>query len=107
MDLFGSSRSRVERNHALICPDSFVRSPLPGWTKTQGVILIAPQMGARFTQYLALMEAGAVSATVAAGIERVGYVLEGSVLLELPDGAARKLTAGGYFFVPAASSASM
>ncbi len=107
MDLFGATRSRVERNHALIGPDSFVRSPLHGWTKTQGVILIAPQMGAKFTQYLALMEAGALSAPAAGGVERVAYVLEGSIVLGLPDTPARKLTAGGYVFVPAGTSVPM
>lgn len=101
MELFGTTRSRVERNHALICPDSFVRAPLPGWTKTQGVILIAPQMGAKFTQYLALMEAGGLSAPAATGVERVAYVLEGAVAVEMPDKSARKLTSGGYAYMPA------
>jgi (S)-ureidoglycine aminohydrolase len=107
MDLFGTTRSRVEHNHALICPDSFVRAPLPGWTNTQGVILIAPQVGAKFTQYLALMEAGAVSAPPAGGVERVAYVLEGSVSVEMPDKAVRKLAPGGYLFVPAGISIEM
>jgi (S)-ureidoglycine aminohydrolase len=107
MELFGATRSRVESNHALICPDSFVRSPLPGWTKTQSVILIAPQMGARFTQFLALMEPGAVSAPAADGVERVIYVLEGLISVDLPGGSRRKLTAGGYLFVPAGAAAPM
>jgi (S)-ureidoglycine aminohydrolase len=107
MDLFGSTRSRVERNHALICPDSFVRAALPGWTKTQGIILIAPQMGAKFTQFLALMEAGAVSAPSAGGVERVVYVLDGTVELKLPDGTTKTLTPGGYLFVPAGASVPM
>ena len=107
MDLFGTTRSRVEHNHALICPDSFVRSPLPGWTRTQGVILIAPQMGAPFTQYLALMEAGAVSAPAASGNERVAYVLEGAVSIGWPDGVVRELKRGGYVFVPPGGSVTM
>ncbi|HEV8061627.1 MAG TPA: (S)-ureidoglycine aminohydrolase [Gemmataceae bacterium] len=107
MELFGSTRSRVERNHAIICPDSFVRSPLPGWTQTHGVILIAPPMGAKFTQYIALMEGGALSAPAAGGVERVAYVLEGTVVLDLPNLPARKLTPGGYVFVPAGTSVPM
>ena len=31
MDPFGTTRSRVRRSHALIAPDSFVASDLPGW----------------------------------------------------------------------------
>jgi (S)-ureidoglycine aminohydrolase len=95
MNAFGTTRSSVRRNHALIAPDSFVRAPLPGWERTEGVILISRPMGARFTQYLALMEAGAVGGTALPGVERVLYVLEGEVLL-----AGHTLSAGGYAFVP-------
>src|SRR5438552_131940 len=101
MDLFGSTRSRVARDHALICPDSFVPSALPGWERTRGVVLVAPRLGARFTQYLALMEPDAVAAQAAPGVQRVVYVLEGSVAARPLQGARRDLTAGGYAFVPA------
>ena len=57
MNVFGSTRSRVCRDHALIAADSFVRSTLPGWEKAESVVLISPQLGARFTQYLAFLEA--------------------------------------------------
>jgi (S)-ureidoglycine aminohydrolase len=97
MDLFGTTRSRVAPDHALICPDSFVRSPLPGWTGTQGVILIAPPMGARFTQYLALMEPGGRSAPPPAGGERFVYVLDGTVTVS----PGHALDAGGFAFLPA------
>ena len=56
MDLYGQTRSYLARDHALIEPGSFVTSPLPGWDKTQGITLISPRMGARFKQYLAMME---------------------------------------------------
>jgi (S)-ureidoglycine aminohydrolase len=100
MDLFGSTRSHVARDHALICPDSFVPAPLPGWEKTQGVLLIAPQMGARFTQYLALMDAGGTVPPAAAGVERVCYVLDGSVVVRPPRTKEQVLTTGGYAYVP-------
>jgi len=99
MELYGSTRSRVARNHALICPDSFVRAALPGWTKTQGIILIAPVLGARFTQYLAVMEPGAIAGPAAPGVERFVYVLEGTIKHSF--GSKRTLDAGGYLFVPA------
>ena len=38
MDLFGTTRSRFRRSHALIAPDSFVTSDLPGWERSQGII---------------------------------------------------------------------
>jgi len=100
MSVFGSTRSRVCKDHALICPDSFVQAPLPGWDKTQGVILIAPPMGARFTQYLALMEPGGLAGPALPGIERVLYVLEGTATLKLGREGEQTLDAGGYAFVP-------
>jgi (S)-ureidoglycine aminohydrolase len=95
MNIFGTTRSSIHADHALIAPDSFVRSPLPGWTNTEGVILIAPRKGARFTQYLALMGPGAVAGPPLPGVERVVYVIEGEVTH-----AGRTLTTGGFAYVP-------
>jgi (S)-ureidoglycine aminohydrolase len=101
MDLFGTTRSRVAPDHALICPDSFVRSPLPGWTDTQGVVLVAPPLGARFYQYLTVMEAGGQSSGPAAGVERFVYVLDGTIAVRPGGKAERTLEPGGFAFVPA------
>src|SRR4051794_34436087 len=100
MDLFGPARSHVGRGHALITPDSFVRSTLPGWERTEGVVLIAPRMGARFTQFLANMEAGGLARPSAPRIERVVYVLDGTATVLPPGEPARSLTAGGFAFAP-------
>src|SRR5437667_5232031 len=100
MDLFGPGRSRVCRDHALITPDSFVRSPLPGWERTDGVVLIAPRMGARFIQFLAHMEAGASAGPAAPGVERLVYVLDGTATVLPPQEPKRSLTAGGFGFAP-------
>ena len=89
MELFGTTRSRFGRSHALIAPDSFVTSDLPGWQRSQGIIVIAPRMGARFTQYIAVMEALGTAAPPAPGVERVLYVLEGQVSVTVPGGAER------------------
>src|SRR5207247_1806601 len=82
MNVFGSTRSSVRKDHALIAPDSFVGSALPGWDHTEVVIPISPQMGARFLQYLALMGPGASAAAAPPGFERVLYVLDGEVMLQ-------------------------
>ena len=102
MDLFGPGRSHVGRNHAFITPDSFVRSPMPGWESTECVILIAPRMGARFTQFLAHMQPGGTAGPSAPGVERVVYVLDGT-LKRARRRASRNatLTAGGFAFAPA------
>ena len=63
----GETRTRVCRDHAIIGTDSYVSSPLFGWTNTSGVILISPAMasataagatrGPGFAMYLAMMTA--------------------------------------------------
>jgi (S)-ureidoglycine aminohydrolase len=105
MDLFGTTRSRVHRTHALITPESFVRSDLPGWERSQGVILIAPRIGSRFVQYLAMMEPDGRAAAPAAGVERVVYVLEGRVTLECPGKSECILEPGGFAFCPPGAAA--
>jgi (S)-ureidoglycine aminohydrolase len=100
MPFFGSTRSRVCRDHALIAPESFVRSTLPGWDNTEVVILIAPHLGARFTQYLTFMSAGSSAAPAAPGVERVVYVLEGELTLQTSRGKEHRLGPGGFAFMP-------
>ena len=98
MEPFGTSRSRVRNDHALICPDSFVAASLPGWRGSKGVVLISPRIGARFVMYLADLEAGAVSAPAASGVERVVYDLEGRVSIEI-EGLSVVLPPGGFAYI--------
>jgi (S)-ureidoglycine aminohydrolase len=105
MNPLGTTRSRVCKDHALIAPDSFVLSALAGWERTQGVVLIAPAMGARFTQYLALMEPEAVAGAPLPGVERLLYVLEGEVTLQAATHAEHTLKTGGFAYLPPDSPA--
>jgi (S)-ureidoglycine aminohydrolase len=100
MNVFGSTRSSVHKDHALIAADSFVRSPLPGWSNTEGIILISPQMGARFTQYLALMSPSAVAGPALPGVQRMVYVLEGGLTVRSGKKTEHTLTDGGFVFCP-------
>lgn len=98
-NLFGSTRTSVQLDHALITPDSHVISPLIGWEAAEAVIHISPELGARFLQYTALLSEGAVSHSPGEGVERFLYVQEGSVRL-VADGE-HPLEVGGFAFVPA------
>lgn len=98
MEIFGSTRSRVERNYALITSDTHVVSPLNGWTNASAVVHISPEMGSRFTQYTVTLEPGATSAT-RAGVERFFYVQSGSCALQLEKSHA--MPTGSYAFIPA------
>lgn len=100
MDVFGTTRSRVTAQHALITPDAWVWQDLPGWRGAKGVVHISPQMGARFAQTSVALEPGGFTAGAADGVERVVWVRAGQVSLKLPGGASYKLEAEGFAYLP-------
>jgi (S)-ureidoglycine aminohydrolase len=100
MNHLGHTRTRVTRRHAFIAPDGYVQTSLPAWKKTLGIILISPQMGARFSQYFALMQKGGEGTPPLPGIERFIFVLEGKVHIQT-EADSIKLAPKGFAFFPA------
>jgi (S)-ureidoglycine aminohydrolase len=99
----GETRSSIGDRHALICPDSHERTTLPGWPGSSIIVLISPQMGAKFTEYFVDVAKGASGQAPAEGIERFFFVVEGQAKLML-EGKAHDMTAEGYAFLPANSA---
>ena len=93
----GQTRSSHNRNHLLLTPDTFVRTPLPGMKACMAVVHAGPAMGAAFTEYTAEFEAGGELGPTAA--QRFLYVIEGSVSVEL-NGKRSELGARGYAYIP-------
>uniref|UniRef100_A0A0E0EBF4 Cupin 2 conserved barrel domain-containing protein n=1 Tax=Oryza meridionalis TaxID=40149 RepID=A0A0E0EBF4_9ORYZ len=100
-DLPGFTRSVYRRDHALITPESHVFSPLPDWVNTLGAYLISPAIGAHFTMYLAKMHDGSKSALPPKGVERLIFVLQGSILLSEESGNTHTLLVDSYAYLPA------
>jgi (S)-ureidoglycine aminohydrolase len=98
--LSAQTRTIVKPNHALIAPDGHVKAMLPGWTASQHVVLISPRMGAQFSEYFALMEAGGSSGLPKSNTQRFILVLDGEVTLTV-GGQSKSLTEYGYAFIPA------
>jgi (S)-ureidoglycine aminohydrolase len=94
---FGATGSRLQRNHLLLTPDTFVRTPLPGMKKATAIVHISPSLGAGFTEYTAEFEAGGELGGTAA--QRFLYILEGSIVFEA-EGKQHKLGPRGYIFIP-------
>lgn len=97
---FGSTRTRIAADHAIIGPDSHVISPLANWFETRGVILISPAMAAaprapRFVQYLAKLTNRSRSESAARGVQRMVYVLDGEVEI-----AGQLIGVDGFAWVP-------
>jgi (S)-ureidoglycine aminohydrolase len=94
----GHTRSANQRDHLLLTPDTFVRTPLPGLVGGAAVVHISPAAGAAFTQYTAELEPeGTLGATPA---QRFLYVLSGAVDLTT-DASFHSLAPGGYAYIPA------
>ncbi len=102
MKHLGATRSALENAHAVITPETFVRTALAEWPGSAVVLHIAPVIGtrARFVQFTAEMPAGARARESAHGYQRFAFVLSGEVEAEL-DGEKRTLTDYDYVYLPA------
>ena len=97
---FGSTRTRIAADHAVIGPDSHVMSPLVNWFDTSGVVLISPTMAAaprapRFVQYLAKLTSRSRSHFAGPGVQRLVYVLRGEVEI-----AGQRIGVDGFAWMP-------
>lgn len=99
MSLPAITRSSIKSDHALITPDTHVKAPLPGWSKTLCIVHIGPALGARFAQYDALMEKGGVGDPPRADIQRFVYVRSGEVRLTTAAGKS-VLKPGAFAYLP-------
>jgi len=94
----GETRTSVQSDHALIGTDSHVPASLFGWEATQGVMLVSPAMsragvsgrsigssgtrGPGFAMYLADLDEASSTKAAPAGVQRVVYVLQGSIFVD-------------------------
>ena len=91
MHNLGHTRSTNKRDHLLLTPDTFIRTPLPGLSGGFAVVHVAPQAGAAFTQMTVELDAGG---TLSEGpTQRLLYVLEGQ--LQLDSGGLHELLDAG------------
>jgi len=96
----GLTRTVIKRNYALITPDGFVPSVLPGWRNAVVIINIAPVMGGpRFAQLtIALAETSSGTGDTGS-LEHFYYVQTGDCTAQV-NGKKHALTAGSYLFLP-------
>src|ERR1700761_6674784 len=99
MHNLGQTRSANRRDHLLLTPDTFIRTPLPGLTKGFAIVHVAPQAGAAFTQMTVELEAG--GSLQDGPSQRLLYVLEGELTLEeTASKKPHKMSVGGYAYLP-------
>jgi (S)-ureidoglycine aminohydrolase len=101
MEISALTRSVVKRNHAIIAPDGYINSVVPGWLNCTVNVIINEQMGARLAQTLiTLREGGELKGRTEAS-QIFFYVVEGQVETTV-GGPSRTLAAGQYVYVPVA-----
>jgi (S)-ureidoglycine aminohydrolase len=99
MHSLGQTRSANRRNHLLLTPDTFIRTPLPGLSGGFAIVHVAPQAGAAFT--MMTVELDAKGSLSEGPTQRLIYVLDGKLTLTEPGSKKlHKLSAGSYAYLP-------
>jgi len=98
----GVTRSRHLTDHALITPDTFVRTRMAEWGDAGIIVHISPVMGtgARFTQFTAELRAGTTVHAPRSLQQRFVFVLDGEVNVTV-NGETRVLHPSDYVYLPA------
>ncbi|TAL05109.1 MAG: (S)-ureidoglycine aminohydrolase [Verrucomicrobia bacterium] len=98
-ELFGFSRTVVKERYALITPDGFVPSLVPGWKNAVVVVNISPVIGARFAQLHVTLAADGACEGNTGKRELFIYVIEGSASVLVSE-KRHRLEAGSYAYIP-------
>jgi (S)-ureidoglycine aminohydrolase len=99
MEISALTRSVVKRNHAIIAPDGYINSNVPGWTDCTVNVIINEQMGARLCQTLITLREGGQLRGRTEAAQIFFYVVSGQLQVSV-GGQTRELTEGQYVYVP-------
>ncbi|TGD80674.1 (S)-ureidoglycine aminohydrolase [Hymenobacter wooponensis] len=99
MEISALTRSVVKRNHAIIAPDGYINSNVPGWTNCTVNVIINEQMGARLCQTIITMRQDGRLEGQTLASQVFFYVVEGTVHATV-GGEARTLSTGQFVYIP-------
>lgn len=99
MEISALTRSVVRRNHAIISPDGYINSSVPGWTNCTVNVIVNEAMGARFAQLLATLNANGELKGETNASEVFFYVVKGKCHA-IVGGGEKNFTKGHYVYVP-------
>lgn len=91
----GLTRTVVRSNYALIAPDGYVPSVVPGWEKCVVNVILSAALGAKLGQWLVTLEKDGRGRGELFGYELFVFVIEGKVTVN-----KTALTGGGYAYLP-------
>jgi (S)-ureidoglycine aminohydrolase len=99
MHHLGQTRSTNQRDHLLLTPDTFIRTPLPGLTGGMAIVHVAPAAGAALS--MSTIEFDPEGELTEGPTQRLIYVLEGKLTLSEPGSRKlHKLSSGSFAFLP-------
>jgi (S)-ureidoglycine aminohydrolase len=99
MELSALTRTVVKRTHAVICPDGYVNSTVPGWTDCTVNVIISEHMGARLCQTLVTLHNGGTLTGVTKAAQLFLYVVKGHCQA-MVNGEGKELSAGHFVYIP-------
>src|SRR5690349_21141414 len=103
MEISALTRSIVKRNHAIIAPDGFINSNIPGWVNCTTNVIINEAMGAKFSQILTTMKSDGEIKAETKEAEIFFYVVKGKCHAAI-GGNQKEIAVGHYVYVPAGTS---
>ena len=100
MEISALTRSVVKKSHALISPDGYINSVIPGWTGCTVNVIINEQMGARFMQTIVTSQKGGEMVGRTQRSETFFYVVSGRGKAVV-GGERKEMSPGSYVYIPA------
>lgn len=97
--LTANTRTVVKHNYALITPDSYVGSVMPGWKNVDIRVVINPAMGANISQHLITIKPDSLVNDRTELSQIFFYVIDGSCKITV-GGRTEMLAKGGYVYIP-------
>ncbi len=99
MEISALTRSVVKSNHAVISPDGYINSNVPGWTNCTVNVIINERMGAGLCQTLVTFKKDGQLSGHTALSQIFFYVIKGACTAHI--GAEKRKLSGGHFvYVP-------
>lgn len=103
MEISALTRSVVKSNHAVISPDGYVNSVVPGWTNCRVNVIINERMGAHLGQTLITANDNCILHGTTATAQIFFYVINGQATVKA--GTSVKVLGSGHFvYIPAGQS---
>jgi (S)-ureidoglycine aminohydrolase len=99
LEISALTRTVVKYNHAVICPDGYVNSNVPGWTNCTVNVIINEAMGAGFCQSLVTFTKNGKLEGETISSQIFFYIISGKCSATI-DGVHKILTGGQFVYVP-------